>query len=53
MVAVDKTAGTITFSGVDISDFGTYQCFASNEFGTALSNPFKVERAGKDINTGS
>ena len=51
VVAVDKKTGTITFSGVDLSDFGTYQCFASNEFGTALSNPFKLERAGKHLPT--
>nr|XP_022337546.1 neuroglian-like isoform X2 [Crassostrea virginica] len=44
-VAVDSKLGTITFTRIQMSDYGTYQCFASNEYGTALSSPIEVKEA--------
>ena len=48
-VAVDSKLGTITFTRIQMSDYGTYQCFASNEYGTALSSPIEVKEARKLI----
>lgn len=44
-VAVDSKLGTIVFTRIDMSDYGTYQCFASNQYGTALSPPIEVHEA--------
>lgn len=49
-VAVDSKLGTIVFTRIDMSDYGTYQCFASNQYGTALSPPIEVHEARKSIN---
>ncbi|XP_062591175.1 neuroglian-like isoform X1 [Saccostrea cucullata] len=44
-VAVDARLGTITFTRVEFTDYGKYQCFASNSYGTALSQPIQVKQA--------
>ncbi|XP_055998427.1 contactin-3-like isoform X2 [Ostrea edulis] len=44
-VSVDKSTGTLKFIQMQTSDYGTYQCFAKNDFGTSLSKPFKVEES--------
>ncbi|XP_048727971.2 neuroglian-like isoform X3 [Ostrea edulis] len=44
-VAVDAKLGTITFTRIEYEDYGTYQCFASNQYGTALSPPIKIKEA--------
>ncbi|KAK3087670.1 hypothetical protein FSP39_008976 [Pinctada imbricata] len=44
IVGVDSKTGEISFLKIELGDYGTYQCFASNNYGTALSKPFKVER---------
>lgn len=49
-VAVDSKLGTIVFTRIEMSDYGTYQCFASNQYGTALSPPIEVHEARKLIN---
>jgi hypothetical protein len=35
---VDQQTGSIRFNNPDHNDQGFYQCFASNPFGTAVSN---------------
>lgn len=42
-VSVDKDTGTLKFNQMQAADYGTYQCFAKNDFGTSLSKPFKVK----------
>ncbi|XP_061166760.1 contactin-4-like [Saccostrea echinata] len=42
-VSVDKDTGTLKFNQMQGSDYGTYQCFAKNDFGTSLSEPFDVK----------
>lgn len=44
-IGVNKDTGELTITKPMVADFGTYQCFASNSHGTAMSAPFKVERA--------
>jgi hypothetical protein len=46
-VAVDAKLGTITFTRIQYQDYGTYQCFASNQYGTALSPPMEIREARK------
>ncbi|XP_062569416.1 neural cell adhesion molecule L1-like isoform X2 [Saccostrea cucullata] len=42
-VSVDKDTGTLKFNQMQRTDYGTYQCFAKNDFGTSLSPPFEVK----------
>ncbi|XP_061167029.1 neurofascin-like [Saccostrea echinata] len=44
-VYVDKDTGTLKFNEMQGSDYGTYQCFAKNDFGISLSIPFEVKMA--------
>ncbi|XP_062569429.1 neurofascin-like [Saccostrea cucullata] len=44
-VSVDKDTGTLRFNQMRAIVYGTYQCFAKNDFGTSLSKPFKVKES--------
>lgn len=46
-VAIDRSTGTLKFGRMQNEDYGTYQCFATNEYGTSLSKPFKVKESSK------
>lgn len=39
--------GTLVFSKPEIVDEGLYQCFATNRYGTSVSNAVFLRRAGK------
>ena len=43
---VSPDQGTLTISSTDIDDDGTYQCFAVNQFGTAVSSLAMIRKAG-------
>lgn len=44
-VAVDNSMGILKFAMMQNEDYGTYQCFAENDYGTSLSKPFKIMEA--------
>ncbi|XP_076082728.1 neuroglian-like [Mytilus galloprovincialis] len=44
-ISSDKMTGELKITKPAIQDFGSFQCFASNSHGSAMSAPFKVERA--------
>lgn len=44
-VSVSKEEGTLKLFLLQSTDYGTYQCFASNDFGTSLSKPFKLKES--------
>uniref|UniRef100_K1PWF2 Contactin-6 n=1 Tax=Magallana gigas TaxID=29159 RepID=K1PWF2_MAGGI len=44
-VSTDNLTGTLKFVKLQNRDYGTYQCFATNDNGTSLSKPFKVKEA--------
>lgn len=44
-IAVDKSMGILKFLKMQNEDYGTYQCFATNDYGTSLSKPFKIMEA--------
>lgn len=44
-VSVDESLGTLKFVQMENADYGTYQCFATNDYGTSLSKPFKVKES--------
>ncbi|XP_062576169.1 uncharacterized protein LOC134238056, partial [Saccostrea cucullata] len=43
-VSVNNSTGTLSFNKMRNSDYGTYQCLASNNAGTSISNPFEVKK---------
>ncbi|XP_065941031.1 neural cell adhesion molecule L1-like [Magallana gigas] len=44
-VSIDNSTGTLKFVKMQNGNYGTYQCFATNDNGTSLSKPFKVKEA--------
>nr|XP_022339989.1 contactin-3-like isoform X2 [Crassostrea virginica]XP_022340078.1 contactin-3-like isoform X2 [Crassostrea virginica]XP_022340171.1 contactin-3-like isoform X2 [Crassostrea virginica] len=44
-VTVDELTGNLKFTRMMNEDYGTYQCFATNDQGTSLSKPFKVKES--------
>lgn len=46
-IAIDRAIGTLKLVKMQNQDYGTYQCFAKNNFGTSLSKPFKVKESSK------
>lgn len=44
-VTVDNSTGILKFHQMQNGDYGTYQCFATNDYGTSLSKPFKIMEA--------
>ncbi|XP_052685224.1 neural cell adhesion molecule L1-like [Crassostrea angulata] len=44
-VSIDNSTGTLKFVKMQKGNYGTYQCFATNDNGTSLSKPFKVKEA--------
>jgi len=44
-VTVDALTGNLKFNRMMNEDYGTYQCFATNDLGTSLSKPFKVKES--------
>uniref|UniRef100_A0A8W8NE62 Ig-like domain-containing protein n=1 Tax=Magallana gigas TaxID=29159 RepID=A0A8W8NE62_MAGGI len=44
-VSIDGLTGTLKFVKMQNEDYGTYQCFATNKYGTSLSKPFKVKES--------
>uniref|UniRef100_A0A8W8NA32 Ig-like domain-containing protein n=1 Tax=Magallana gigas TaxID=29159 RepID=A0A8W8NA32_MAGGI len=44
-VSIDNLTGTLKFVKMQNRNYGTYQCFATNDNGTSLSKPFKVKEA--------
>uniref|UniRef100_K1PXT3 Contactin-5 n=1 Tax=Magallana gigas TaxID=29159 RepID=K1PXT3_MAGGI len=44
-VTVNNSVGILKFDKMQNEDYGTYQCFATNDFGTTLSKPFKIMEA--------
>ena len=43
-IKVDETTGKMSIIAAEIADYGSYQCFAVNELGTAVSAEFQVNR---------
>nr|XP_022337747.1 neural cell adhesion molecule L1-like isoform X1 [Crassostrea virginica] len=44
-ISVNNTSGSLKISWMETDNYGTYQCFANNSFGTSVSYPFKVQEA--------
>jgi hypothetical protein len=44
---VNETSGKMSIIDAEIADYGSYQCFAVNELGTAVSAEFQVHRGCK------
>ncbi|CAG2257758.1 unnamed protein product [Mytilus edulis] len=44
-ISLNQNTGKLTITKPSIRDFGTYQCSATNKYGTAASAAFKIERA--------
>lgn len=44
-VLTDNSSGTFKFIKMQNEDYGTYQCFATNDYGTSISMPFKVKES--------
>nr|XP_034301630.1 contactin-1 [Crassostrea gigas] len=44
-VSIDGSTGTLKFVKIANEDYGTYQCFATNDYGTSLSKLFKVKES--------
>nr|XP_034301542.1 contactin-3-like isoform X1 [Crassostrea gigas] len=44
-VSLDNLSGTLKFVKMQNEDYGTYQCFATNDYGTSISKPFKVKES--------
>ncbi|XP_052101640.1 uncharacterized protein LOC127735500 [Mytilus californianus] len=44
-ISTNRRTGELTITKPSIRDFDTYQCFATNKYGTAVSAAFKIERA--------
>lgn len=44
-VSTDNSSGTLKFIKMQNEDYGTYQCFAANDFGTSISMHFKVKES--------
>lgn len=50
-VSIDKSTGTLKFIKMQNEDYGTYQCFATNKYGTSISVPLKVKESSKFLLT--
>ena len=46
-IRVNETSGKMSIIGAELRDFGSYQCFAYNELGTAVSAEFQINRGCK------
>ena len=46
-ISVNNKSGSLKISWMETDNYGTYQCFANNSFGTSVSYPFKVQEASK------
>lgn len=44
-VLIDNSTGVLRFVKMQEKDYGTYQCFATNNYGTSVSKPFRVKEA--------
>jgi hypothetical protein len=44
---VNEASGKMSIIAADLADYGSYQCFAVNELGTAVSAEFQVHRGCK------
>ncbi|XP_063434962.1 neuroglian-like [Mytilus trossulus] len=44
-ISLNQNTGKLTITKPSLRDFGTYQCFATNKYGTAASAAFQIERA--------
>jgi hypothetical protein len=44
---VDETTGKMSIISAEIADYGSYQCFAINEVGIAVSAEFQINRGCK------
>jgi hypothetical protein len=44
---VNETSGKMSIIAAELADYGSYQCFAVNELGTAVSAEFQVHRGCK------
>jgi hypothetical protein len=46
-IKVDETTGKMSIISAEIADYGSYQCFAINEVGIAVSAEFQINRGCK------
>lgn len=46
-MSVNISTGTLKFVQMHDADYGTYQCFATNDHGTAISKPFNVNESSE------
>lgn len=46
-IKVNETSGKMSIIAAELADYGSYQCFAVNELGTAVSAEFQVHRGCK------
>ncbi|XP_065940111.1 neural cell adhesion molecule L1-like isoform X3 [Magallana gigas] len=44
-IPVDNSTGILRFVKIQTEHYGTYQCFASNTYGTSLSTPFNLKES--------
>ena len=46
-IKMNETSGKMSIIAAELADYGSYQCFAVNELGTAVSAEFQINRGCK------